>query len=172
MSPGCNSARLSAWLNCEATRAQPARGDRTLGPEPHRRLVAGQRHHRVNRPRGFDVERKSRAPDPLRRLDIVASGIARNLELRDGGRQKGSQTESRNSSAAQPGRASALRYRHGPGAKQPATVFGARSPRRYRRADAARFRSPVRPMTAAATRRVAPSAARRERAATVCWCAR
>ena len=82
MSPGCSSARLSAWLRSRCAGAQLRRGRRPFRPDPHRGLFAGERHQRVNRTGRLDVERKPRPPHPLGRLDFLAAAVAGNLELR------------------------------------------------------------------------------------------
>ena len=110
ISPGCNSARLSAWPTYEA----PARKRLAVTGRSAQSLtdvVAGQRHQRVNRPGGLtSSENRARQPASPSRHRGHASRENLNCAMAC---QKGIANGSQNSS--QPDRFSRLLYRHGRG---------------------------------------------------------
>ena len=154
ISPGCSSARLSAWLSSDAPARSCCRGRRPLRPHPHRGLVADQRDQRMNRPGRLDIERESRPPHPLGGLDVLARRHRGKSRTAPSPCPAASQTEFRNSSAAQSCRPSAPKCRCGPAARPPAAGFAARSRHRCRRADDARSSRAAHPARSWAMRRL------------------
>src|SRR5947208_15367169 len=75
----CGLAQGLAELGCAG--AQLRRGRGPLRPHPHRCLVAGQRHQRMNGTRGLDIERETRPPYPLGGFGLDTAAVAGNLEM-------------------------------------------------------------------------------------------